>query len=108
MEKQIKYSRKIISVISMLFPLLYALMYLPIWNGKNLKIYNNFTLVLFIIQVIAFALAGINSYNIIFKRRLLHQFTFIVSMIISVLLLGFFGFFFVENLMGIPPIPPQH
>ncbi|MCM1006717.1 MAG: hypothetical protein NC485_02115 [Ruminococcus flavefaciens] len=107
MEKQINYSRKIISVISMLFPLLYTLMYLPIWNGNNLEIYNNFTLVLFIIQVIAFALAAINSYNIIFKRRLLHQSTFIVSMIISVLLLGFVCIFFVENLMGIPPIPPQ-
>ncbi len=105
MEKQIYNSIKIISVISMLFPLLYALMYLPIWNGKNLVIY--YSLVPFLIQVIAFALAGINSYNIIFKRRLLPQFAFIVSTIISVLLLGFVGYFFVLNLMGLPTIPPQ-
>lgn len=107
MKKQITYKSKIISVISILFPLIYFLMYLPIWNGKHLEIYSNFTLILFIFQVISFALAGINSYNIIFKRRLLHQSIFIAFMIISVLLTCFFSFYFIENLMGIPPIPPQ-
>lgn len=96
---------KIKAFISFIIPLLYYTMFLPIWNGKEFQI--NTIDIVDIIQIAAFILSVINLYLIFIKKKILNQTLFTVFTVISAFLLCFYGFFFVENLMGIPPIPPQ-
>ncbi|MCM1227506.1 MAG: hypothetical protein NC320_08815 [Clostridium sp.] len=105
MGKQIKLFKKIMAIISLIIPLLYFSMYLPIWNGKEI---HRISFFIDFIQIIAFVVAGMNLYFIFIKKRMLNQIVFILSTIISAVLLCFFGIFFIENLMGIPPFPPQN
>lgn len=100
-----KVSIKIKAFISFIIPLLYYSMFLPIWNGKEFQI--NTIVIVNIIQIVAFILAVINLYLVFIKKKKSNQIVFTVFTVISAFLLCFFGFFFVENLMGIPPIPPQ-
>lgn len=91
--------------LSLTIPLLYYSMYLPIWNGKEIQ-WTSFFIDDFI-QIISFVAAVINLFFIFIKKRALNQRLFILSMVISAVILCFLGIFFIENLMGIPPVPPQ-
>lgn len=92
-------------ILSIILPLSFYIMYLPIWNGY--EFHKSSFDILDIIQIIAFVLAVINCYCTVFKKRVINQTIFIISMVISAILLCFFGIFFIENLMGIPLFPPQ-
>ena len=105
MKIPIKKSTKIVAFLSLLAPILYLTMYLPIWDGKELP--QRSLNIADYIQIISFILALIDIYLLFFKKKNIKQTVFIISFFISTALLLFFGIFFVENLMGIPPFPPQ-
>lgn len=105
MYKQIKTITKIKGSISLIIPFLWLSMFLPVWNGKGL-IWKSFNIFDFI-QIIAFVLAAINIYYLFVKKIQKNQVVFDIALFVSASLLFFFGIFFIENLMGIPPIPPQ-
>lgn len=105
MEKQIKLSFKIKAFISFIIPLLYYSMFLPIWNGKEVTI--NTIGIVDIIQIVSFISAVINLYLIFIKKKILNQTVFTVITVLSAFFLCFLAFYFIESLIGIPPIPPQ-
>ena len=97
MANKVTYAIKIKAIIALAMPLLYFLMFLPIWNGNELKIIP--IDVIDIIQIASLLIAVINLYLVFVKKD--------VKNVISALLTCFFGVFFVEKLMGIPLFPPQ-
>ncbi len=99
--------QKIISVLAVVFPLLYGVMYLPVWNGKELRIYNTVNLFALLFQGVCFIIAVIRAKKFFLNKVSFNSIDYLI-MTVSVLLLCFIGFFFTENLLGIPPIPPQH
>ena len=105
MNKQIKISVKIIAILSLIIPLLYCVMFLPIWNGKELtKVSFNF---IDFIQIIAFVSAAINTYFVFYKKLVKNQIIFVLIMFVSATLFCLLFIFFVENLVGMPLFPPQ-
>ena len=105
MANKVTYAIKIKAIIALAMPLLYFLMFLPIWNGNELKIIP--IDVIDIIQIASLLIAVINLYLVFVKKDVKNQTFFTVVMVISALLTCFFGVFFVEKLMGIPLFPPQ-
>ena len=105
MANKVTYAIKIKAIIALAMPLLYFLMFLPIWNGNELKIIP--IDVIDIIQIASLLIAVINLYLVFVKKDVKNQTFFTVVMGISALLTCFFGVFFVEKLMGIPLFPPQ-
>lgn len=107
MKEKTNTRQKFTSVLAAVFPLLYGVMYLPIWNGKELQIYNTVNLFTLLFQGVCFIIAAVRVKNI-FLNKVSFNFIDYLIMPVSILLLCFVGFFFIENLLGIPPIPPQH
>lgn len=105
MVNQVKVSIKIKALIAFVMPILYYLMFLPVWNGNEFKITK--IDIIDIIQIASFVIAVINLFLIFVKKDVKNQTIFTVVMVISAFLTCFFGIFFVEKLMGIPLFPPQ-
>lgn len=105
MVNQVKLSIKIKALIAFVMPLLYYLMFLPVWNGSEFKITT--IDIIDVIQIVSLIIAVINLFLIFIKKDVKNQVLFNVIMVISAFLTCFFGIFFVEKLMGIPLFPPQ-
>ena len=105
MVNQVKVSIKIKAFIAFVMPILYYLMFLPVWNGNEFKITK--IDIIDIIQIASFVIAVINLFLIFVKKDVKNQTIFTVVMVISAFLTCFFGIFFVEKLMSIPLFPPQ-
>lgn len=105
MANKVTYAIKIKAIIALAMPLLYFLMFLPIWNGNELMIIP--IDVIDIIQIASLLIAVINLFLVFVKKDVKNQTFFTVVMVISALLACFFGVFFVEKLMGIPLFPPK-
>ena len=105
MVNQVKVSIKIKAFIAFVMPILYYLMFLPVWNGNEFKITK--IDIIDIIQIASFVIAVINLFLIFAKKDVKNQTIFTVVMVVSAFLTCFFGIFFVEKLMGIPLFPPQ-
>ena len=106
MVNQVKVSVKIKALIALAMPILYYLMFLPIWNGNEFKI-NKIDFI-DIIQIVSVIIALINLFLIFVKKDVKKQTIFTMVMVVSAFLTCFFGIFFVEKLMGIPLFPPQN
>jgi len=105
-QNQVKTSVKIKALIALAMPILYFLMFLPVWNGNEIKIDK--TIIINIIQIACFIIAAINLFLIFVRKEVKNQTVFTAVMVVSVILTCFFGIFFVEKLMGIPLLPPQN
>ena len=105
MVNKVEVSIKIKALIALAMPVLYYLMFLPVWNGNEFKI-NNIDII-DIIQIASFIIAVINLFLISVKKDVKNQTIFSVVMAVSAFITCFFGIFFVEKLMGIPLFPPQ-
>ena len=106
MVKQVKLSVKVKALIAFAMPILYYLMFLPIWNGKELKKTENH--IIDIIQLVSLVFAVINLFFIYVKKDVKNQTVFTAVMVISAFLTCFVGIYFAEGLMGIPPFPPKN
>lgn len=104
--------RYLYSCIRILIPLLYLVMYLPIWNGKHLILDLNLVIMsLFLFQCSALFHAILMMIYTV-KRKEPSTDTFIISIImtaISTVFLLFAGYVFCLNLLGLPIMPtPGH
>ena len=100
MVNEVKVSIKIKALIALAMPVLYYLMFLPVWNGNEFKI-NNIDII-DIIQIASFIIALISVW-----KDVKNQTIFSVVRAVSAFFTCFFGIFFVEKLMGIPLFPLQ-
>lgn len=96
-------------ILSLIVPLLYLSMYLPIWNGKELTNTGAFSAILIIFQCICVVLAILRLSFAKFRNSdsCLLTFVFDSIVIISIILTCFFGFFFILELFHIPWFPAQ-
>ena len=104
-------SRFVFLILSIVIPLLYLSMYLPIWGGKELLLENSGALgiVLFAFQCLCIVFATV---RLCFDKMrnsdrclvtLASTFFFIASLVITVLV----GYFFVLELLNVPWFPAQ-
>jgi len=99
----------IILFLSIIAPSLYILMYLPIWNGKELLLYSVLATILFVFQCISLGLAILRLLFV--KLRIsdscLLTLVFGLFFISSLLLTCFVGFIFTLELFNIQWFPAQ-
>ena len=98
-------------ILSLIVPLIYLSMYLPIWNGKELLLANSGTpgIVIFVFQCICIVFAILclcfdkirNGDSCLLT--LASAFFFIASLALTLLT----GFFFILELFGVPWFPAQ-
>ncbi|MBQ2767556.1 MAG: hypothetical protein IJF49_05700 [Clostridia bacterium] len=96
-------------ILSLIFPLLWLSMYLPIWNGKELSLEGTFPIGLFVFQCICLILAVLQILFANFRNSnscLLNTVFFFFSLG-SLILTCFFGFIFILELLNIPWFPAQ-
>ena len=96
--------------LSLLPPVLYLAMYLPIWNGKQLHLTGDSLLVisLFILQCAAL-ISSLTRFVFLLRKKsfgTLSVISFLLTLA-SVFFLCFVGFFFVLELCGVPWFPAQ-
>ena len=95
--------------LSVIAPLLYLSMYLPIWNGNELRADGVLVNILILFQCISFLLASVRIGLSIFKKQRPQMFgcaSDIVA-VLSILLLCFYGTLFMLLLFGIEWFPAQ-
>ena len=109
MRKMTMTGRKGFSILAFLSPVLYLLMYCPIWNGKELTVTSTLTTILFVFQCVCLVYVATRLFLEIVLKRRGGQLTFVfdIAPVISILLTCFYGFIFVLELMGIPWFPAQ-
>ena len=97
-------------ILSVIIPLLYLSMFLPVWNGKELLLTNSGALgtALFIFQCICLAFAFLRlCWNKIRNKdgwlNVAAACFFIISLVITL----FVGYFFVLELFNVPWFPAQ-
>lgn len=98
-------------ILSLVVPLLYLSMYLPIWNGKDLLLTNSGTpgIVLFIFQCISLVFAVLRLCFTKLRNEdscfltLVSASLFIASLVLTL----FTGFFFMLELFNVPWFPAQ-
>ncbi len=96
-------------ILSLISPLLFLSMYLPIWNGKEILLEGVFPIGLFVFQCICLALAVLQILFANFRNSnsCLLNMVFFVSSLGSLVLTCFYGFLFVLVLFDIPWFPAQ-
>ena len=103
-----RFFRYLYSCIRILIPLMYLIMYLPIWNGKHLILdLNPIITSLFLFQCTALFHAIVMMIFAVKNEKPSTE-TFIISIImttISAVFLLFVGYFFCLNLLGLPFMP---
>ena len=99
----------VVLILSLISPLLYLSMYLPIWNGKGLSLEGAFPIILFVFQCICFILALLQLLFVNLRNTdsCLLNFNFVFCSFSSLVLTCFFGFFFILELFNIPWFPAQ-
>lgn len=100
----------IILILSIIFPLLYIFMYLPIWNGKELSLANGvLAIIFFVVQCISLVLAILQLLFVKLRNSdsCLLTLVFGLFFISSLFLTCFVGFLFILELFGIPWFPAQ-
>ncbi len=103
--------RRIILILSLIVPLLYLSMYLPVWNGKELSLANAgaFPIILFVFQCICLLIAILHLLVANFRNSenglLSSVFSFCFAS--SLVLTCFFGLFFILELFGVTWFPAQ-
>ena len=94
-------------ILSLLPPLLWFLMYAPIWGGRELKVYDS-TEYLLIIQAVCLCLAALHLLLVLRNRdRRWMGLLFGLSFALSLMLLCFFGLAFCLDLAGVEFLPAQ-
>ena len=93
-------------VLSLLPPMLYLAMYLPIWKGKQLYLTGDSLLViaLFVLQCAAL-ISSLTGFIFLLRKKESSGTLSVISFLLtfaSVLFLCFVGFFFVLELCGVP------
>lgn len=98
----------IILFLSIIAPLLYIFMYLPIWNGKELEL-EGVAIILFVSQCISLVLAVLQLLSAKLRNSdsCLLTLVFGLFFISSLLLTCFGGYIFIMELFGIPWFPAQ-
>ena len=99
----------IILFLSVIAPLLYISMYLPIWNGKELELKGVLATVLFVFQCISLVLALLQVLSAKLRNSdsCLLMLVFGLFFIGSLLLTCLVGLLFILELFGIPWFPAQ-
>ena len=99
----------IILFLSIIAPSLYILMYLPIWNGKELLLYGVLATILFVFQCISLGLAILQLLFVKLRNSdsCLLTVVFGLFFISSLLLTCFVGFIFTLELFNSPWFPAQ-
>ena len=97
-------------IVSLLVPLLFLMMFVPIWNGKELSLNTGvFARILFAFQCFCLVLAIL---RLLFAQlrnpdhcllSLVFGFFFVSSLVLT----GFYGTIFLLELFHIPWFPPQ-
>lgn len=103
MKETINKLTKIKVIVALVFPLLHLVICLPIWNGKEYPMEG----LGWYLSVIYFGVALLNFFLVFFKRKVRVQGVFNLFLILSFFNTFLVGTFFVGELMGIPPFPPQ-
>ena len=99
----------IILFLSIIAPSLYILMYLPLWNGKELLLYGVLPTILFVFQCISLGLAILQLLFVKLRNSDSCLLTLVFSLffISSLLLTCFVGFIFTLELFNIQWFPAQ-
>ena len=103
--------RWIFLILSLVVPLLYFSMYLPIWNGKELVLANSGTpgIIFFVFQCICFMF----TISRLFVTKIRGEDNCLLTcvetgiFVTSLALTCFVGYFFVLELLGLPSFPAQ-
>ena len=98
----------IILFLSIIAPLLYIFMYLPIWNGKELEL-EGVAIILFVSQCISLVLALLQLLSAKLRNSDSCSLTLVLGLffISSLLLTCFVGFIFTLELFNIQWFPAQ-
>jgi len=97
-------------LLSFIAPLTYILMYLPIWNDKELVISNIHPTIIFFFVFQCFALlCSIVHFLLVLLKKYSYilSFIFLLIAIPSILLTCLIGYFFILELFNIPWFPAQ-
>ena len=99
----------IILFLSIISPLLFLSMFLPIWNGKELELEGVLATILFVSQCISLVLAILQLLFVKLRNSdsCLLTLVFGLFFISSLLLTCFYGFLFILILLDIPWFPAQ-
>jgi len=99
----------IILFLSIISPLLFLSMFLPIWNGKELELEGVVAIILFVFQCISLVLALLQVLSAKLRNSdsCLLMLVFGLFFISSLLLTCFVGLLFILELFGIPWFPAQ-
>lgn len=101
--------QRIFLLVSIIAPLLYLLMYFPIWNGKELVLSDTITIALFVFQCVSAILTTVHLFLHITAKKVCVTVSVILNCvaIFSIMLTCFFGFIFMLELLNIPWFPAQ-
>ncbi len=99
---------KAYSIVYLIMPALFLLMYLPIWGETYFRIGGSTVgTALFSLQVLCLLLAAVNLILVLKGRVTPLFYAAAVLSSLDVVLLLVFGFIFILALSGVPLIPPQ-
>lgn len=98
-------------IVSLIVPLIYFAMYLPIWGGNELVLANSGTpgIILFVFQCVCLTFAALN----LCVEKMRHSDSLwltvvgIFLLVASILLTLFFGYIFALELAGVEWFPAQ-
>ena len=96
-------------IAGILVPMMYLLMYAPIWKGRELAFDNGFGVALFVFQCVSILLAAARLIVCCTTRKEHPAATVTLDCIavLSMALTGFYWFFFAQELLNIPWFPAQ-
>lgn len=102
-------SRKFL-IASLIAPVLYLLMYVPVWGDKTLTKIDLLGAILIAIQCVSLVFAAIRLYFNLVQKRECGALSPIFNIVAkcSIALTCFYGFAFAMYLFDIPIIPPQN
>ena len=103
--------RWVFLILSLLVPILYLSMYVPIWNGKEILLANSgtFGIILFVVQwvCLAFAVVCLCCAKLRTADSCLLNLVAAFLFVASLTLTCFFGFFFLLEVFNVPWFPAQ-
>lgn len=95
------------AILAVIFPLLYGTMYLQIWNGRELRIYNQTCLFILFFQGICLAAAVLRAIKLFFGLEIKLGYFYNLMCFLSGAVLLLVGTFFWERMLDIPLFPPK-
>ena len=96
-------------LVSIIAPLLYLLMYCPIWHGKELELSDMITIALFVFQCVSVIFATVHLFLHTNAKRVCGTISVIFTCVavLSIILTCFYCFIFMLELLNIPWFPAQ-